>query len=269
MTHPLEQRDRVERPTARRNTMRLLLSLSLVLLPLTAFAQEGDDAPAPEGAKPVEHTLRVSLETTSTVDGEPVKQNTGQALAYGDLHKFGLRVDSKSETNTPGFDKWIAAQTKKWSKREPAAPVASLAIVVRQEANYNTAEFMGQPQAHIFKGGLNVEIKRADGTTVAEFGYKFQFGKSIRKKHKDGSVEDVSKDKIQQKFDEFVQKGAILGLLCNETIRAGVPEKKVAALDKYLKDTRDYLLKKLDGSTDAVKNGELATFLRSLKIETK
>lgn len=241
-----------------------LLSLALILLPAAALAQ---DAPTSQPAPTKPAVLRVSLDGEQTVDGQALDKNTIQAFAYTELHKFGLRVDSQRKTGLPPFEKWLKSTKAFWDKKLPGAPAASLTITARQQANYNGAKFYGETQAHVFKGGVEAEIKDAEGKTVASFSYGFQWGKAVRRKMPDGSVENRTKSKVQRDFDEIVQKTLVVGLLTKPAIRAGVPEKKRAQLDKYLKKTRDYLLGILDKSTEAAKKGELATFLRGLPIK--
>jgi hypothetical protein len=243
----------------------LTLTLALVLLPLASMAQ---DAPTSQpAAKPA--TLRVGLDGEQTVDGEPLDQNTIQAFAFGELHKFGIRIDSLKKTGIPAFDKWLKSTKANWEKRDPDAPGASLVITARQKASYNGAKFYGETQAHVYKGGMEVEIKDGAGETVASFAYTFQWGKAVRRKMPDGSVETRTKPQVMRKFDELLQKTMVVGILAQPAVRAGIPKTKLGKLDKYLKKTRTFLLKNLETKTEAVKNGELARFLRGLPLDTK
>ena len=113
---------------------------------------------------------------------------------------------------------------------------------------------------------MTVSINDAEGAVLGEFAYKFEWGKAIRKMGKDGSVEHRTKDGVMKDYDQFMQKTLVLGLLTQDAIRKGVPKNKQGKLDKYIKKTRDFLLGALDKSTKAIREGELAKFLRALPV---
>ncbi|RMG11054.1 MAG: hypothetical protein D6731_16375 [Planctomycetota bacterium] len=247
--------------------MRAPLTLCLLLGPALVLAQDPGPASRPsEGEKEKRYALRVKLDARATLDGEPVDPNLLLGFVYGELTKFGIRVESAAETGHAGFDQWIRGQKKRWAKREPDAPPPRLVIWAREESDYNGAKFYGETQAHVFKGKTCAKVSDAEGNVLAEFSYRFEWGKAIRKMRKDGSVENRTKPGVMRDYDQFMHKTLVLGLLCQDAIRAGVPEGKRASLEKYLKKTRDFLLGALEKSTRATREGELARFLRSLPI---
>jgi hypothetical protein len=246
--------------------MRFSLALALIAVPAVVLAQE-DPQPAPT-SKPAAKstTLRVKLDALPTVDDAPVDPNLMLGFVFGELHKFGIRVDTDHVTGNAGFDKWLRAQKKRWAKLEPDAPPPSLVITARQVSTYNGAKFYGETQAHVFKGQTTATLTDAEGKKIAEFSYKFEWGKAIRKMGKDGSVEHRTKPGVMKDYDQFMQKTLVLGLLTQDAIRKGVPKNKLKKLDAYVKKTRSFLLDALEKSTEATREGELARFLRAIPV---
>ncbi len=239
----------------------------LALLPFTGFAQDGPPPTTKPVAEAKPSTFRVSLKGVSKTDGEPDEPNKLQGFVLTQLHQFGVRVDSLVKVGDEGMDKWIKGQTKRWAKREPEAPPASLAIECTQTVAYNGAKFYGETQAHVFKGRVSATICNAEGVTLAEIDYGFEWGKAVRRKQADGSIEQRTKPAVKNQFDQLVQKTLVVGLLSQESIRDGLPKGKLKKVDAYIAKTIDYIKGVLEKSTKSIRQGEMMQFLDSIESD--
>jgi len=237
-----------------------LLCVAL-LLPTLALAQDGAapaDGPAgPEApAAPASTVKKVELAVESKLDGKKEPVNRFQYFLWERLNHFGVRVDSKNAVGHKQYDSWIAKQTKKRAAAEGEDPPLALQISGTQEADYNASEFFGSAQAHNFKGSVRVTVQDAAGAPVTEVAFPFSWGRP--------TASGLSRAQVQGQFDKMVQTSVALALLDHAAVRAQVPAAKLPALDKWIADERDELIKVLDGSTEAIKTGELARLLRKI-----
>lgn len=247
----------------------LLLSSTLLLVaaPL-ALAQDTPEAPAPaegegqaeEGAEEAAPALdpRVSVSSESKLDGEAREQNTLQAFLWERLNHFHLRVDSAKPSGIKQMDAYIAKIAKWWEKEAPGAGPAQVKIEATQDVRYDASEFYGEGQAHNFHGTLAAQIKDAKGEVTAKIEFPFAWGW--------GNNSGLTKNQAFEAYSKTAQTALAVLILNHPAVRERVPEKRRKQLAKWSRQERDKLLAKLDGSTDAIKRGELAKQLRALEV---
>lgn len=258
----------------------LLLSCSLLLVaaPL-ALAQDTPEAPAPAedadgqeraeeagAAEPAEEAApaldpRVSVSSESKLDGETLEQNMLQAFLWERLNHFRLRVDSAKPTGIKQMDAYIAKIAKWWEKEAPGAAAAKVKVEATQDVRYDASEFYGEGQAHNFHGKLSAQIKDADGEVTAKIEFPFAWGW--------GNSSGKTKNQAFEAYSKTVQTALALLILNQPAVRDRVPAERREALAKWSRKERDKLLATLDGSTDAIKRGELAKLLRALELGGK
>lgn len=232
-----------------------LLGSSLVLISAAALAQD-QPPPATTAA-----TLRVSIASGVTLEGDEEGNdgpNLFQYFLWERLNAFGLRVDSLKKIGDPRLDPYIEKSAKKWEKKEPGSTGAAFKIEAIQSYRYDGAVFYGEVQAHNFHGKMDVTIKGADDKVVRSISFPFSWGRPVSK---------GTKSEVRRQVDQLVQTAVVLGILTTPEIKAGITNTKdMAALDKFVKEQKESLLKLLEGSTKAMAESELANFVRSIEI---
>ncbi|MGE0710193.1 MAG: hypothetical protein AB7N76_07630 [Planctomycetota bacterium] len=236
----------------------LPLFLAPFLAALPALAQEqpgGSPAPATHTPSP-----RVEVSCEAKLDDAVIKPNGLQYFMYERFNTFRFRVDSKAPIGAKAFDKFVAKMDRFWAKQDPQNqdPV-HFKLTVKQETKYDAAKFYGEAQAHNFKGTLNATLTRADGTKVMELSLPLSWGRLISS--------GLSKSQVQGRYDQMLHTAAAMGLLNHPEVLAKIPAKHRAALAKWTKEQKADLLKVLEGSTDLLKKGPLAEFVRGIKVE--
>lgn len=237
---------------------------SLLLASSVACAQDGakkPDAPpppakgteAPAPAPAAGTTLRVSLDLSSQLDGVAPARNDFLYFVWERLTFFGIRAEVVKPIGEPKLDRYVEGKAAKWAAQQPDAPPASLVIVGAAPADYADAQFYGQGQSHTFNGRLDVELKGADGASIARIGFTHNWGRLPK---------DKTKSQTQQEYEQMVYTTAVLAILSRPELQAGVPEAKKAELATWIADQKKKLKKPLEGTS--LENGELAGVLNGL-----
>ncbi|MBX3471311.1 MAG: hypothetical protein KF878_30960 [Planctomycetes bacterium] len=235
--------------------MRRLILLGAPVLVLAALgpavvAQDAGDGPAAP-AKP--RALRLSLDLTSQIDGEPEPSNTFQYYLFERLSHFGIRVDSLRPCGAERLDGWIQRRAARWEKDEPDAPPATLALTGAAGCKYDDAQFFGQTQAHSFKGTVDVRLKNAAGTELFRVAFDHEWGQLPQR---------ATKAQVQQTYNDMVFTGVLLALLHRPEVVAGVPEGKRAELRTFIDAQKQRLLGPLK---ERLPDCQLVTLLEGLQ----
>jgi hypothetical protein len=241
-------------------------SLAIVLLAGgLACAQDGakkpDAPPTPPPAKGTETpaapaaatTVRVSLDLASQLDGVAPARNDFLYFVWERLTFFGLRAEVVKPIGEPKLDRYVEGKATKWATQQPDAPPASIVIVGAAPADYADAQFYGQGQSHTFNGRVDVELKGADGGSIARIGFTHNWGRQPK---------DKTKSQTQQEYEQMVYTTVVLALLSRPELQAGVPEAKKAELATWIAEQKKKLKKPLEGTS--LENGELAGVLNGL-----
>lgn len=207
----------------------------LAIVPSLVSAQETPTTPTP--AEPAARALRVALNLTSQVDGEPERANTFQYYLFERLSHFGLRVDSLAPVGQERLDAWVQRKSATWEKREPGAPAATLVISGTAGCTYANAEFFGQAQAHNFKGRVDVTLEDAAGTELFRVAFEHEWGR-LPTRH--------TRSQVQQEYNDMVFTGALLALLHRPEVLAGVPQGKRAEVQTWIEEQKRRLLTPLE-----------------------
>jgi hypothetical protein len=233
----------------------LFLGGALVLVPtLAVHADDGAPATPPAAPAARANALRVSVDLSSTVDGEAEASNTFQYYVFERLSAFGIRCDSLKPIGQERLDTWINGKVAKWDQREPGAPPASLTISGSAGCGYKNAEFFGQAQAHNFDGRVDVSLKDAAGTVLATVGFAHSWGRLPQK---------YTRSQVQQEYNDMVFTGVVLALLHQPAVWNGVPEAKRAELRTWIDQQKTRLLTPLEAN---MRECELARLIRGLAL---
>lgn len=244
----------------------LALTLSLGFLAPLASAQDGPASQPAEKtgekgdeAKPAKLDPRVMVDALATLDEKPVAPNGLQYFLYERFNYFRFRVDSKHKIGQKPLDKFIAKMNRFWTKRDPEnKQKPEFTVVARQTVKYSDSKFYGEAQAHNYKGTIKVELKDAAGTVIETIEFGLSWGRLLSS--------GLSKRQVQVRYDQMVHTAAAIGLLNHPKVKAHIKPKYQQALLKWSKTQRKNLLKVLEGSTDALKNGDMAKYVRGLKL---
>lgn len=228
------------------------LGLVLAFVPGLVTAQDTPTPPT-EPVAPVAHALRVTLDLTSQVDGEPEPANTFQYYLFERLSFFGVRVDSLKPVGQERFDSWIQRKVARWEKQEPGAPPASLAISGSAGCTYSNSEFFGQGQAHNFQGRVDVALKDAAGAELFKVSFEHSWGR-LPTRH--------TRSQVQQEYNDMVFTGVLLAILHQPQVWAGIPEGKREELRTWAEQQKRRLLEPLQAN---MADCQLATLLEGLK----
>lgn len=227
------------------------LGAVLAAVPGLVTAQETPPAQPPQPA--AAHALRVALDLTSQVDGEPEPANTFQYYLFERLSHFGIRVDSLEPVGQERLDAWMQRKTAGWDKKEPGAPAASLAISGAAGCTYSNSEFFGQGQAHNFQGRVDVALKDAAGTELFRVSFEHSWGRLPTR---------YTRSQVQQEYNDMVFTGVLLALLHRPELWNGVPEGKREELRTWVEQQKQRLLGPLETN---MADCQLATLLKGLQ----
>ncbi|MBL4849696.1 MAG: hypothetical protein JKY65_29550 [Planctomycetes bacterium] len=250
--------------------MSRIAALSLALtcaLGSVCLAQDSQPTSQPT-SKPVKKAVkkavkldpRVVLDAIGTLDKKAVVPNGLQYFLYERFNYFRFRIDSKHKIGQKKLDKFIGKMDRFWKKQDPEnKQTADFSITIRQETKYDAAKFYGEAQAHNYKGKIKAELKDGNGTVLLTIEFGLSWGRLISS--------GLSKRQVQGRYDQMVHTAVALGLLNNSAIKDKILPKYKIALAKWSKKQKKTLLKVLEGSTETLKKGEMAKFVRGVKID--
>ncbi len=242
------------------------LSLGFLCAP-SASAQDSqptsqpatDPADKPDTDKPVKLDPRVVLDALGTLDDKTVVPNGLQYFLYERFNHFRFRVDSKHKVGQKKLDKFIDKMNRFWKKQDPEnKQKADFTLVARQTVKYDASKFYGEAQAHNYKGTIKVELKDGAGAVLETIEFGLSWGRLISS--------GLSKRQVQVRYDQMVHTAVALGVLNHPKVKAHIKAKYQPALLKWSKTQKKQLLKVLEGSTDALKKGDMAKFVRGVKL---
>lgn len=233
----------------------LLAALLSLCLGAHAF---GQDEPTSQPAEPTDP--RIVLDGTATLDKKPVEPNGLQYFLWERLNFFRFRIDSKQPVGQKKLDDFVAKMNRYWKKKDPegAQPV-DFTLSVKQEISYDASKFYGEAQAHNYKGSIWAELKDAEGKVIEAISFSLSWGRLISS--------GLSKRQVQLRYDQMVHTALALAILNHPKIKTRIPAKYQAELLTWSKKQQEDLLGVLDGSTEALKQGDMAKLVRSIKLE--
>lgn len=250
-------------------TLRPLTGTALLALALSfglgaqALAQ---DTPAekkegePKDEKQEALDPRIALDATETLDKKAVEPNGLQYFLWERLNFFRFRIDSKRPIGQKKLDAYVAKMDRYWKKKDPeGAQPTDFTLTVKQESSYDAAKFYGEAQAHNYKGSISAELKDADGKVLETFAFSLSWGRLISS--------GLSKRQVQLRYDQMIHTALAIGILNHPKIKARIPAKFLPELLKWSKKQQEDLLGVLEGSTETLKQGEMAKFVRGVKLE--
>ena len=245
----------------------LAFTLSLGFLTCAPSASAQDSQPTSKPAskpddtkKPAKLDPRVVLDALGTLDDKTVAPNGLQYFLYERFNHFRFRVDSRHKIGQKKLDKFIDKMNRFWKKQDPEnkQPV-DFAILARQTVKYDASKFYGEAQAHNYKGSIKVELKDGSGALLETIEFSLSWGRLISS--------GLSKRQVQVRYDQMVHTAVALGVLNHPKVKAHIKAKYQPALLKWSKTQKKQLLKVLEGSTEALKKGDMAKFVRGIKLE--
>lgn len=240
-------------------SLALTLSFGFLAAP-TASAQDSQPAKKPDAKPATKLDPRIVLDAVGTLDGKTVVPNGLQYFLYERFNHFRFRLDSKHKIGQKKLDKFIDKMNRFWKKQDPEnKQKADFSIVARQTVKYDASKFYGEAQAHNYKGTIKVELKDASGAVIETIEFGLSWGRLISS--------GLSKRQVQVRYDQMVHTAVALGLLNHPKIKAKIKAKYQPALLKWSKAQKKSLLKVLEGSTEALKKGDMAKFVRGIKLE--
>jgi hypothetical protein len=238
----------------------VLVPAILIALGCLAAAQDPPQGTPPQPQQPGQPaqpaapaSARVSVDLTSTVDGNPEPANTFQYFVVERLHTIGkMRVDSLRPVGTEALDGWIQRQTARWEQKEPNAAPATMAITGSATCAYNNAQFFGQGQAHNFQGTIDVTVRDAAGVEITRVAFAHSWGRLPAR---------YTRSQTQQEYNQMVFTAVVMQILCHPTVWATIPEAKRADAATWINEQKTRLLEPLQQNMAGC---ELAKLLNSL-----
>ena len=241
--------------------MTRIAALSLVLIcALGSLAPAQDSQPTSKPTKVVKLDPRIVLDALATLDEKPVTPSGIQYFLYERLNFFRFRLDSKHKIGQKKLDKFIAKMDRFWKKQDPEdAQKPDFSLTVRQETKYDASKFYGEAQAHNYKGKIKAELKDGAGVVLLTIEFSLSWGRLISS--------GLSKLQVQGRYDQMIHTAVALGVLNHSAIKDKILAKYKPALAKWSKEQKASLLKVLEGSTATLKEGEMAKFVRGVKVD--
>lgn len=226
-------------------------TLVLALLAGACLAQDAPPAPPPQAAP---GPLRVAIDVASKSGAEVDAKNLFAYFLWERLNAFGVRVEVAKPVGDEKLDAYVQKKAARWEKDQPDAAPASLTITGGVEVTYDDAAFFGQAQAHTFKGGASVQLRKAGGEQLHEVKVSLDFGR--------GTASGLTKQQVRDQYNNMLFTGVVLAILTRPEVQAGIPEGKRGEAATFVAERKASVLKSLEGA--GLKECDLAKLLREL-----